>query len=138
MPALRHLVLCLKALLSRHGLNAASGGGLSSYGLICLVINFLQLNPMGRPQECVDAPVENESLGMLLMDFLEYYGHKYEYETSVVSATQGRVLTKEEKGWTNANHPFALCIECLLHPGEASRPIKRQDFVLICCAGARR
>ncbi|TBU62421.1 hypothetical protein BD310DRAFT_871139 [Dichomitus squalens] len=126
MPALRHLVLCLKALLSRHGLNSASFGGLSSYALICLAISFLQLNPMGRPKELIDAPVENESLGVLLMDFLEYYGHKYKYETGVVSPTQGRVLTKEEKGWTNPNHPHALCIECLLHPdNDVGRPTSK-------------
>ena len=117
MPALRFLVLCLKSLLTRHGLNAASGGGLSSYGVICLAISFLQLNPLRRPAAFIEQPLESESLGVLLVDFLEYYGKRFNYESSVVSVTKGRVLTKEEKGWENTNHPHALCIECLIKSG---------------------
>ena len=125
MPALRFLVLCLKSLLTRHGLNAASGGGLSSYGVICLAISFLQLNPLRRPAAFIEQPLESESLGVLLVDFLEYYGKRFDYETSVVSVTQGRVLTKEEKGWENTNHPHALCIECLIKSGIVSSHPRR-------------
>ena len=117
MPALRFLVLCLKSLLTRHDLNSASGGGLSSYGVICLAISFLQLNPMQRPAAFIDQPLESGSLGVLLMDFLKYYGNWFNYETSVVSVSQGKLLTKKEKGWTNTNHPHALCIECLIKSG---------------------
>ncbi len=117
MPALRFLVLCLKSLLTRHGLNAASGGGLSSYGVICLAISFLQLNPMQRPAAFIERPLESDSLGVLLVDFLEYYGNRFDYETAVVSVAQGKVLTKEEKEWVNPNHAHALCIECLIKSG---------------------
>ncbi|KAM5539924.1 hypothetical protein V8D89_006427 [Ganoderma adspersum] len=126
MPALRFLVLCLKSLLTRHGLNAASGGGLSSYGVICLAISFLQLNPLQRPAAFIEQPLESESLGVLLVDFLEYYGKRFDYETAVVSVTQGKVLTKEEKGWTNTNYPHAVCIECLIKSdNDVGRPTSK-------------
>ncbi|ETV94565.1 hypothetical protein, variant 3 [Aphanomyces invadans] len=42
MPALRPLVLVLKAHLHAQGLNASYSGGLSSYALVVLVVRFLQ------------------------------------------------------------------------------------------------
>lgn len=117
LPALRFLVLCIKSLLSRYDLNNASSSGLSSYGVILLAINFLQINPMGRPMALLEQPMENEALGILLMDFLNYYGNKFRYADSVVSVTQGKLLSKEEKGWENPKFPGALCIECMLKPG---------------------
>ncbi|KAI0354735.1 Nucleotidyltransferase [Trametes cingulata] len=126
MPALRYLVLALKCLLSRHGLNSASSSGLSSYGLICLAISFLQLNPKGRPPAYIEQPLQSESLGVLLMDFLEYYADAFPYGTSYVSVTQGKLLPKEEKGWANTAHPESLCIECLLNPeNDVGRPTSK-------------
>ncbi|KAI0640193.1 hypothetical protein C8Q77DRAFT_1214485 [Trametes polyzona] len=126
MPALRFLVLTLKSLLSRHGLNSASSSGLSSYGLICLAISFLQLNPAGRPAAYIERPLESESLGVLLMDFLKYYADEFPYETSYVSVAQGKVLPKEEKGWENASRPESLCIECLMNPeNDVGRPTSK-------------
>ncbi|KAI8981329.1 hypothetical protein BD414DRAFT_97463 [Trametes punicea] len=126
MPALRYLVLVLKSLLTRHSLNSASSSGLSSYGLICLVISFLQLNPMGRPAAYIERPLESESLGVLLMDFLQYYADLFPYSSSYVSVTQGKLLPKEDKGWTNAAHPESLCIECLMNPeNDVGRPTSK-------------
>ena len=125
MPALRYLVLALKSLLTRRRLNSASSSGLSSYGLICLTISFLQLNPKGRPAEYIEKPLESQSLGTLLMDFLQYYADAFPYETSYVSVTQGKVLLKADKGWTNESRPESLCIECLLNPGTLPNYVSR-------------
>ncbi|OSD00930.1 Nucleotidyltransferase, partial [Trametes coccinea BRFM310] len=126
LPALRYLVLVLKGLLTRHGLNTAASSGLSSYGLILLAISFLQLNPMKRPAEYIEQPLVSESLGVLLMDFLEYYADIFPYATSYVSVTQGKLLPKEDKGWANAAHPEGLCIECLLNPeNDVGRPTSK-------------
>lgn len=43
MPALKPLVLLIKALLEQHGLHSAQTSGLSSYCVICMVISFLQV-----------------------------------------------------------------------------------------------
>ncbi|KAI0673903.1 hypothetical protein C8Q78DRAFT_1019773 [Trametes maxima] len=126
MPALRYLVLALKCLLTRHGLNSASSSGLSSYGLICIVIGFLQLNPMGRPAAYIEQPLQNKSLGALLIDFLAYYADTFPYETSYISAAQGKLLPKEDKGWVNEAHPQKLSIECLINPdNDVGRPTSK-------------
>ncbi|KAI0830842.1 Nucleotidyltransferase [Trametes gibbosa] len=126
VPALRFLVMTLKSLLSRHGLNSASSSGLSSYGLICLTIAFLQLNPAGRPADFIDQPLESKSFGVLLTDFLEFYADKFPYESSYISVTHGKIMSKEEKGWVNAKNPESLCIECLLNPdNDVGRPTSK-------------
>lgn len=43
MPALRPLVLVLKSFLKQRKLGSAASGGLSSYGIICAIISFLQV-----------------------------------------------------------------------------------------------
>lgn len=63
--------------------------------------------------------MENEALGFLLLDFFDFYGNKFPYETSYVSATEGKILSKKNKGWTNEQRPKALSIECLVEPCES-------------------
>lgn len=45
LPALRPLVLVVKAFLNQRGMNEVYSGGLGSYSVICLVISFLQVRP---------------------------------------------------------------------------------------------
>ena len=61
--------------------------------------------------------MESESLGTLVMDFLDYFGNEFPYSTSYVAAAQGKILPKESLGWTNKDSPEALSIECLVNPG---------------------
>lgn len=51
MPALRPLVLLIKALLEQHRLHSAQSSGLSSYCVICMVISFLQVSFISSPQQ---------------------------------------------------------------------------------------
>ena len=43
MPALKPIVLLVKALLAPRGLNTAATSGLGSYTLICMAVSFLQV-----------------------------------------------------------------------------------------------
>lgn len=43
-----------------------------------------------------------ESWGQLLFHFFRHYGHEVDYEKSVVSVRQGRLLTRVEKNWHRA------------------------------------
>jgi hypothetical protein len=40
-----------------------------------------------------------ESLGQLLFHFFRCYGYEIDYEKSVVSVREGRLLTRNEKNW---------------------------------------
>lgn len=115
MPALRYLVLVVKGYLSQLRLNSAQDGGLSSYSLMCLVISFLQRNPKQRPTDDIEKPLEYESLGRLLMDFLDHYGNEFDYTESCVSVTQGKVVSKKSKGWDQTSQSDHLSIECLVN-----------------------
>ena len=52
-------------------------------------------------RKLVDDPVDNNALGYLLMDFLDFYGNHFPYDTSYISPTEGKILLKTDKGWVN-------------------------------------
>ncbi|KAJ6541593.1 hypothetical protein B0H19DRAFT_1173733 [Mycena capillaripes] len=116
MPALRPLILIVKAFLSQRNLNNAAYGGLGSYAVILMCISFLQLNPSKRPQDYIDKPMETESLGALLADFMFYYGIEFPYTTSYISVAEGKLLPKESAAWITNKVPDGLAIQCLLNP----------------------
>lgn len=71
-PVLAKLVLVLKQFLLQRDLNEVFTGGISSYSLILMCISFLQLHPRANLN-----PTTN--LGVLLLEFLELYGRKFNY-----------------------------------------------------------
>jgi len=113
MPALRPLILVVKGFLSQRSLNDASKSGLGSYAVILMCISFLQMNPSKRAQEFLDNPIENESLGLLLTDFLFYYGLEFPYTTSYISVTEGKVAPKSYADWIKLKDADRLVIQCL-------------------------
>ena len=112
-PVLSKLVLVLKQFLLQHDLNEVFTGGISSYSLILMCISFLQLHPRQN--------FKNVNLGVLLLEFLELYGRKFNYLTTGISIKNGgryvpkEILQKE----MNADllYPSILCIEDPLTPG---------------------
>ncbi|KAJ7511705.1 hypothetical protein B0H11DRAFT_1952680 [Mycena galericulata] len=116
MPALRPLILIVKGFLSQRNLNNAAYGGLGSYAVICMCISFLQLNPSKRPQEYIDMPMETESLGALLTDFMFWYGTQFPYTTSYICVKEGELRPKEEAEWITNKVPDGLAIQCLINP----------------------
>lgn len=114
----------------------ALGGTLSSYTWICLVLNFLQTRkspilptlqqaPDIEPKMIggVDVNFDKDlgkyegygksnpaTLGELLFEFFQYYGHQLDFETSVISVRQGKVIPKSEKSW-NRLQDNRLCVE---------------------------
>ncbi|TQB71170.1 hypothetical protein MPDQ_007760 [Monascus purpureus] len=133
----RPLAMTVKYWTKRRVLNdAALGGTLSSYTWICLIINFLQTRSppilpslQARPHKkrvtndglvcSFDDNLESlagfgrknkQSLGDLLFQFFRYYGHEVDYEKSVISVREGRLISKEEKGWHLLQNN-RLCVE---------------------------
>lgn len=113
-PVLEKLVLVLKQFLLQRDLNEVFTGGISSYSLILMCISFLQLHP--RQTECF---MDNPNLGVLLMEFLELYGRKFNYMKTGISVKQERYMPKEElqKDMVDGHRPSLLCIEDPLTPG---------------------
>nr|XP_014294346.1 non-canonical poly(A) RNA polymerase PAPD5-like isoform X1 [Halyomorpha halys] len=113
-PALGKLVLILKQFLLQRDLNEVFHGGISSYSLILMTVSFLQLHP--RPDvNCVDA-----NLGVLLIEFFELYGRKFNYiVTAIRTKKGGTYISKQElaKDMKDGHRSSVLCIEDPLTPG---------------------
>ncbi|KAH8702411.1 hypothetical protein BGW36DRAFT_289483 [Talaromyces proteolyticus] len=133
----RPLAMIVKHWTKRRVLNdAALGGTLSSYTWICLIINFLQTRDppllpslQNRPHKTkkvidgVEVSFDDDldslqgfgnenkqTLGQLLFQFFRYYGHEVDYEKSAISVREGKLISKEGKGWHLLQNN-RLCVE---------------------------
>ncbi|WEW56420.1 hypothetical protein PRK78_001863 [Emydomyces testavorans] len=135
----RPLAMIVKHWTKRRILNdAALGGTLSSYTWICLIINFLQtrsppvvpslqqrainerkLQGTEPPSTSFDDDLDKlagfghqntSTLGELLFQFFRYYGHELDYEKNVISVREGKLVSKEGKGWHLLQNN-RLCVE---------------------------
>lgn len=113
-PVLEKLVMVLKQFLLQRDLNEVFTGGISSYSLILMTISFLQLHPRK------DIHCPNTNLGVLLIEFLELYGRKFNYvKTGIRVKDGGLYISKEEiqRDMIDGHRPSLLCIEDPLTPG---------------------
>ena len=90
-PHLRQMVIILKYILNCRGLNEVWTGGLGSYALTLLVVNFFQQHPRKTAKE------SGESLGVLLLEFFELYGRNFNYEQNGI---QVRNEGKNASDWS--------------------------------------
>lgn len=79
---LKYLVVAFKQLLFNANLNDPYEGGLSSYGLILMIIAFLQVASAHQNKLCMAKPgdpnpliVKSPSLGFLFLEFLTHYSN---------------------------------------------------------------
>ncbi|EZA49943.1 non-canonical poly(A) RNA polymerase PAPD5 isoform X2 [Ooceraea biroi] len=113
-PVLEKLVMVLKQFLLQRDLNEVFTGGISSYSLILMTISFLQLHPRQNTYS------SNTNLGVLLIEFFELYGRKFNYvKTGIRVKDGGTYISKEEvqRDMIDGHRPSLLCIEDPLTPG---------------------
>ena len=93
-PSLRPLVMVLKQFVLQWDYNEVYQGGISSYSLILMTMNFLQLHP--RVDEIL-ANKMKENLGVLLIEFFELYCRKFNYDRVAIRTKDGGLyLAKDE------------------------------------------
>ena len=107
MPALRPLVLFLKAQLQRSGLNETVNGGVGSYLLSNMVKHVLATPPppvslwdswpIGAPSNDV-VPSPSEDLGGQLLRFYWYFGHQLDLSSTVVMLPKQKTLVAPTPG----------------------------------------
>lgn len=116
-PVLSKLVYVLKQFLLERDLNEVFTGGISSYSLILMCISFLQLHPrLDRLNHDYESKV---NLGILLIEFFELYGRKFNYMHCGIRVKDGGCyINKEElqKEMADGHRPSLLCIEDPLTP----------------------
>ena len=85
-PALEYLVLLLKQFLLQRDMNEVWTGGISSYGLILMVVSFLQNHDAG-----------DSNLGVLLIEFFQLYGRQFNYQKCCIRVKDGGQYIKKEE-----------------------------------------
>lgn len=132
-PALRPLIMIIKLFLSSRGLNEVFKGGLGSYSIICMVISFIQVHSPFRAVVCTDVSYlqmhpkirlgevdPSENLGVLLIEFFEFYGQYFNYDDcGICISNGGSYYRKAQRGWADLKQPYLMSVE---DPTDPSSP----------------
>ncbi len=78
-PVLKPLVLSLGTILKNANLNVPSSGGLSSYGLILMIVSFIQ-----NQRESINDPYKEYIIGKTFYEFLLHYGIRFDFNKYVI------------------------------------------------------
>ncbi|PIK48713.1 putative non-canonical poly(A) RNA polymerase PAPD5 [Apostichopus japonicus] len=106
-PTLPQLVFVLKQFLLQRDLNEVWTGGISSYGLILMIVSFLQLH----------VPPEPVNYGVLLIEFFELYGVNFNYfKTGITVENGGSYFPKEDASFMTDRFSL-LCLKDPLNNG---------------------
>lgn len=106
-PELRPMILVLKAFLKSRGLNETYHGGVGSFLLTMMCTSYLQRQyrlSVAQKQGVDDAKhhcsTNKIDLGRHLIQFLDLYGQKFNFEHVGISIRkQGTYYYKEKRGW---------------------------------------
>ncbi|CAG8492493.1 314_t:CDS:2 [Paraglomus occultum] len=101
IPALKELTIVIKHFLKLKNLHDAAFGGLGSYSIVIMLHPLIQKGYI-KPEK---------NLGVLLIEFFEFYGNQFNFRDLVVSIRDGgRYYQKRDCLWTSLN--FAqICLE---------------------------
>lgn len=84
-PYLRYFVVILKYFLKRRNLSDTSTGGLCSYAQFLMILDFVQLHPLIQNGNIDVAG----SIGVLFLDFFQYFGIDFPFERSTICVARG-------------------------------------------------
>ena len=84
--ALEPLLYSLKNLLKNANLNDPYTGGLSSYGLILMLVSFLHNQQMHGKNISISREKDSETIGRLFLEFCYYYGAVFDHTKFVINA----------------------------------------------------
>ncbi|KAJ2850427.1 hypothetical protein IWW36_001917 [Coemansia brasiliensis] len=106
--ALRSLVLSIKQFLYQRSMNEVYTGGMGSYAITLLAVSLLQMHPRIRS----GGLDPSKNLGVLLIEFFELYGKRFNYDNVCVSVLDnGCYLDKRQKSFYNFTQTYLLSIE---------------------------
>ncbi|KAI0417778.1 hypothetical protein F5X98DRAFT_133222 [Xylaria grammica] len=88
-PAMPPLVAMIKHFLLMRHLNEPVNGGIGGFTVICMVVHLLQMMPQVQ-----SGSMKDDHLGQLLMEFLDYYGNRLNYEKVAIRMDPPGTLNK--------------------------------------------
>ena len=118
---LKPLVLVLKNILKRANLNDPYKGGISSYGLILMIVTYLQT------QKKIGKDISNNenNLGRLFYDFVNHYGLKFEPSKYIIYA---RTNEDEDSEDFNIQNIQIGCELVIIDPLNISNNVAKSCF----------
>ena len=118
--SLKPLVLALKNILKRGNLNDPYKGGISSYGLILMIVYFLQQQAYAG----IDISLNDNNLGQLFFDFIHFYAIEYEFNKSVIYI-KNNINDLDDLKYQNIAHTSGLII---IDPLNSSNNVAKSCF----------
>ncbi|RKO93465.1 hypothetical protein BDK51DRAFT_29812, partial [Blyttiomyces helicus] len=119
--AIRPLMLILKQFLLQRHLNEPHTGGIGSYGLLTLTASFLKLHPKLQ----TGVIKADEHLGLLFLEFLELYGHSFNFRDVGIAVTREHgswYFDKNRQNYVMKPGPSTICV---IDPQDSANDIGR-------------
>ncbi|KAJ1895840.1 hypothetical protein LPJ81_004873, partial [Coemansia sp. IMI 209127] len=123
--ALRSIVLVIKQFLSQRSMNEVYTGGIGSYAITLLAVSLFQMHP-----RILSGGLQlSKNLGILLIEFFELYGKRFNYDNVCISVLEnGRYLDKRRKGFFNMAQSYLLSIE---DPCDTSNDVSKGTYGIL-------
>ena len=100
-PALKPITIALKAILHSANLHNSSKGGLSSYGLILMVVSYIQ-----SQKEYFDLKNDQDINGKIFYGFLKHYGIYFDFNKYLILTypiNETNVVNNDKESHLNIN-----------------------------------
>lgn len=112
-PMLRSLTVILKLFLAQRRMNETYSGGIGSFVLLNMIVSFLQQRQRCAVLEGKSFKDVNWNLGVLLIDFFQFYGVRFNYILAGISINNSGYYNKQDRGyeWYNPTKPMSLSVE---------------------------
>ncbi|OTA94885.1 hypothetical protein M434DRAFT_45462, partial [Hypoxylon sp. CO27-5] len=91
-PAMPILVSIIKHFLLMRGLNEPVNGGIGGFSVICMVVSLLDLMPQVQSRSMIP----EHHLGEILMEFLDFYGNRFQYKTVAIRMNPPGLIPKSQ------------------------------------------
>ena len=100
-PALKPITIALKAILQSANLHNPNKGGLSSYGLILMVVSYIQ-----SQKDNFDLKNEPDINGKIFYGFLKHYGILFDFNKYLIltyPANEANIVNNDKESYLNIN-----------------------------------
>ena len=99
--ALKPITIALKAILQSANLHNPNKGGLSSYGLILMVVSYIQ-----SQKDNFDLKNEPDIIGKIFYGFLKHYGILFDFNKYLIvtyPANEANIVNNDKESYLNIN-----------------------------------
>jgi non-canonical poly(A) RNA polymerase PAPD5/7 len=119
-PFLKPLFFVVKYYLYQQGLNEPYSGGMGSYALILMMVSFFQ------QLERIQISLKKPDLGVLLVDFLYFYGTIFDYSKGISVKNGGSYFKKLDHAHFSSSEQLSLL--CIEDPNDSTNNVARATY----------